>query len=76
MTGLLVMSCIGGPASAQSVSEDSAKAAFVYRFTDYVEWPATALQRAEFLIASSIRTPTMPPSIVRCAVSSRSLQIR
>jgi len=51
MTGLLVMSCIGGPASAQSVSEDSAKAAFVYRFTDYVEWPATALQRAEFLIA-------------------------
>jgi hypothetical protein len=51
MASLLLMSCVAGRADAQSVSEDSAKAAFVYRFTDYVEWPAPALQRAEFTIA-------------------------
>lgn len=38
-------------AVAQSVSEDSVKAAFIYRFTDYVEWPAPALQSAQFTIA-------------------------
>lgn len=36
---------------AESVSEDSVKAAFIYRFTDYVEWPATALQGTQFKIA-------------------------
>lgn len=36
---------------AQSVTEDSVKAAFLYRFTDYVEWPAPALQTSQFTIA-------------------------
>lgn len=36
---------------AQSLSEDAVKAAFLYRFTDYVEWPAPALQSAQFTIA-------------------------
>ena len=47
---LLLIGLIG-PVAAQTVSEDSLKAAFVYRFTDYVDWPAPALQRAEFTIA-------------------------
>jgi hypothetical protein len=51
MAGLLLMGCITGPAGAQSVSADSVKAAFVYRFTDYVIWPAPVLQRPEFTIA-------------------------
>jgi hypothetical protein len=38
-------------AVAQSVPEDSVKAAFLYRFTDYVEWPAPALQSTQFTIA-------------------------
>ncbi len=38
-------------AVAQSAREDSVKAAFLYRFTDYVEWPAPALQSAQFTIA-------------------------
>jgi YfiR/HmsC-like len=51
LTGLLLVSCIAGPASAQSVSEDSVKAAFVYRFTDYVDWPAPVQQKQQFTIA-------------------------
>jgi len=38
-------------AIAQSVPEDSVKAAFLYRFTDYVEWPVPALQSAQFTLA-------------------------
>jgi len=38
-------------AMGESVSEDSVKAAFLYRFTDYVEWPAPALQSPQFTIA-------------------------
>jgi hypothetical protein len=48
---LLVASLLGSPARAQSVSEDSAKAAFLYRFADYVEWPALALPSTQFTIA-------------------------
>jgi hypothetical protein len=51
MAGLLLMSCIAAPAGAQSVSADSVKAAFVYRFTDYVDWPAPVLQKPQFIIA-------------------------
>jgi len=51
MAGILLMSGVAGLVCAQSVSEDSVKAAFVYRFTDYVDWPAPALQRAVFTIA-------------------------
>ena len=51
LAGLLLMGGVIAPASAQSVSEDSVKAAFVYRFTDYVEWPAPVLQRPQFTIA-------------------------
>jgi hypothetical protein len=36
---------------AESISGASVKAAFLYRFTDYVEWPAPALQSAQFTIA-------------------------
>lgn len=38
-------------AQAQSLPEDAVKAAFLYRFADYVEWPAPALQGASFTIA-------------------------
>ncbi len=37
--------------AAAPVPEDSVKAAFLYRFTDYVEWPAPALQSSQFTIA-------------------------
>ena len=48
---LFVASALGNSAPAQSVSEDSVKAAFLYRFVDYVEWPAQALQGTQFTIA-------------------------
>lgn len=52
MTGWLLATGLSTPqAVAQSVSEDSVKAAFLYRFTDYVQWPAPALQSAQFTIA-------------------------
>ena len=52
VTGLLLAASFTTPhALAQSVSEDSVKAAFLYRFTDYVEWPAPALHVSQFTIA-------------------------
>ena len=48
---LLVASITRTESMAQAISEDSVKAAFLYRFTDYVEWPASALQSAQFTIA-------------------------
>jgi hypothetical protein len=37
--------------AAQPYREHAVKAAFISRFTAYVEWPATAFNRGEFLIA-------------------------
>jgi hypothetical protein len=52
MAGLFFAGTIvGRHAMAGPVSEDSVKAAFLYRFTDYVEWPAPALQGTQFTIA-------------------------
>jgi len=52
MAGLLFAASLATThAAADSVSEDSVKAAFLYRFTDYVEWPAPALQGTQFTIA-------------------------
>lgn len=48
---LLAASVIGAHASTQPVSEDSVKAAFLYRFTEYVDWPPPALQSVQFTIA-------------------------
>jgi YfiR/HmsC-like len=50
-TLLSLASIIVSEARAQSVSEDSVKAAFLYRFTEYVDWPQPALQSAQFTIA-------------------------
>ena len=41
----------GGAVAAESYSEDAVKAAFLYRFTGYVEWPPGALAGAPFTIA-------------------------
>jgi hypothetical protein len=51
LAGLLFASSLAVDVAAESVSEDSVKAAFIYRFTDYVEWPAPALQGTQFRIA-------------------------
>jgi uncharacterized protein DUF4154 len=37
--------------AAQPYREDAVKAAFISRFTGYVEWPATTFKGGEFLIA-------------------------
>src|SRR6204780_2783148 len=37
--------------AAESYSEDAVKAAFLYRFTGYVDWPAQALADSQFTIA-------------------------
>ena len=55
LTGLAV-ACVMGTAAwpagaAESYSEDAVKAAFLYRFTGYVEWPAQALADTRFTIA-------------------------
>jgi hypothetical protein len=47
----LALSVIAAHASTPSVSEDSVKAAFLYRFAEYVDWPPPALQSTQFTIA-------------------------
>lgn len=49
--GLLFAASFTTQAMAESVPEDSVKAAFLYRFTDYVEWPPPALGSVQFTIA-------------------------
>lgn len=39
------------PALGDGYSDDAVKAAFLYRFTSYVEWPPQALQSQSFTIA-------------------------
>jgi hypothetical protein len=41
----------GAAAASESYSEDAVKAAFLYRFTGYVEWPPAALANPPFVIA-------------------------
>jgi hypothetical protein len=52
IAGLLCIASLTATlAPAQSVSDVSVKAAFLYRFTEYVEWPPQAAQSAQFIIA-------------------------
>lgn len=55
LTLLAVLCTLGTPgshaAAAASYSEDAVKAAFLYRFTGYVDWPAQALPDPQFTIA-------------------------
>src|ERR1700689_3820466 len=37
--------------AAESYSEDAVKAAFLYRFTGYVDWPSEAIADPQFTIA-------------------------
>ena len=49
---LIGAACAMAAASAEEAySEDALKAAFLYRFTDYVDWPPEALQTQAFNIA-------------------------
>jgi hypothetical protein len=51
---LAVMGLSGMPAAAtttESYSEDAVKAAFLYRFTGYVEWPPAARADSPFIVA-------------------------
>ena len=55
LTGLAAACAIGTvawpAAAAESYSEDAVKAAFLYRFTGYVDWPVQALADPQFTIA-------------------------
>jgi hypothetical protein len=55
LTALAAACAVGAPArhaaAADVYSEDAVKAAFLYRFTGYVEWPPAALANAPFTIA-------------------------
>jgi YfiR/HmsC-like len=55
LAGLAVACTVGAatwPAAAtEAYSEDAVKAAFLYRFTGYVDWPPQALSDAQFTIA-------------------------
>jgi YfiR/HmsC-like len=55
LAGLAVACTLGAamwPAAAtEAYSEDAVKAAFLYRFTGYVDWPPQALSDAPFTIA-------------------------
>jgi hypothetical protein len=48
---LLALSLHAADTSAQTVSEESVKAAFLFRFADYVQWPATGPSPSVFTIA-------------------------
>jgi hypothetical protein len=67
------------PAVAQSVSEDSVKAAFLYRFTDYVDWPPEALRSAQFTIAVLDDEPlaaSLEPILVAHRIKDHPAQVR
>src|SRR5688500_9219766 len=49
--GLLLTGVASPVSAAELYSEDAVKAAFLYRFTGYVEWPQQALQSPQFTIA-------------------------
>ena len=50
---LLAFAMLGGVAAAQAVSEPAVKAAFLYQFLGYVEWPAQAMPAdAPYVIAT------------------------
>jgi hypothetical protein len=49
--GAVVALGLGRPALAESYSEDSVKAAFIYRFAGYVEWPRAIESGQTFNIA-------------------------
>ena len=55
LTVLAVLWALGAPGlraeAAGSYSEDAVKAAFLYRFTGYVDWPSQALADPQFTIA-------------------------
>jgi hypothetical protein len=55
LAGLAVACTVGAPvwpaAATETYSEDAVKAAFLYRFTGYVDWPPQALSDAQFTIA-------------------------
>src|ERR1700691_3252727 len=55
LAALAVLGALGAAAGralrAQSYSEDAVKAAFLYRFAGYVDWPAAALVDPQFTIA-------------------------
>jgi hypothetical protein len=52
LAGLCMAGAGGGSAAqAQTYSEDAVKAAFLYRFAGYVDWPAAALSDPQFTIA-------------------------
>jgi hypothetical protein len=55
LMGLVAACAVGAadcPANAAALySEDAVKAAFLYRFTGYVEWPPAALAEPQFTIA-------------------------
>src|ERR1700686_1569166 len=55
LTALALLGALGAlgwrAAQAQSYSEDAVKAAFLYRFAGYVDWPAAALAEPQFTIA-------------------------
>ena len=50
---LFAISAVAGVAQAQAVSEPAVKAAFLYKFLGYVEWPASVLPPdAPYVIAT------------------------
>jgi YfiR/HmsC-like len=52
LAGVCVAGTLGWRiAQAQTYSEDAVKAAFLYRFAGYVDWPAAALSDSQFTIA-------------------------
>jgi hypothetical protein len=52
LAAVWAMSLAARPAdAAESYSEDAVKAAFLYRFTGYVDWPAQAAADPQFTIA-------------------------
>src|ERR1700728_1304378 len=55
LTGLAVACTMGAAAwpaaAAESYSEDAVKAAFLYRFNGYVDWPSQATADTQFTIA-------------------------
>jgi hypothetical protein len=63
----------------ETYSEDAVKAAFLYRFTDYVDWPADALQSPVFTIAV-LNDPAVEAQLERLQpahpIHGRSVQIQ
>lgn len=79
LTGALAVLCNAGAATADPPSEAAVKAAFVYNFAKFVEWPANASANNAITLCVAGTRPELAASLAELAgkaVQGRSLAVK